>query len=93
LTRPGSPKRVAPTVAVVTCGLALLALATWEIAKGTVLQERAMNRCTLTPPPALDPHYATRAEAGGVSVKWHTLGYECEYTRRDGTVVHLPPPP
>ena len=80
-------------MAVAISGIALLTLAVWGIAKGTVLQERAMKRCTLTPPPALDPHYAVRTEASGVSVKWHVLGYECEYTRADGTIFHLPPPP
>jgi hypothetical protein len=91
-------KRVATPVAVVTCGLALFALAALEFAQSTVLQERAMDRCGQSPPTTspqakLDPHYAARSEATGWSVNWHFVGYKCRYRRSDGTVFYLPPPP
>lgn len=91
-------KRVAPPVAVVACGLALLALLALEVAQPTLLHDRAMNRCGLNPPAGSpqaerDPHFAARSQASGYSVDWHLTGYECRYTRRDGTVFYLPPPP
>ena len=91
-------KRVAPPVAVGTCGLALFAVAGLEFARGTVLQERAMNRCGQTPPATspqakLDPHSAARSDATGWSVNWHFIGYECRYRLKDGTISYLPPPP
>jgi hypothetical protein len=91
-------KRVAPPVAVVSCGLAFFPLAALEFAQSTVLQERAMNRCSQIPPATsrhakLDPHFAARTEARGTHVQWHFIGYECVYTREDGKVFYLPPPP
>lgn len=91
-------KRVAPPVAVVTCGLALFALVALEVVQPALLHDRAMNTCGLTPPAGSpqakrDPDFAARSEASGYSVDWHLIGYECRYTRRDGTAFYLPPPP
>ena len=88
-------QRALPAVAGTLAGLGLvtlLAIAAWQTAKNTVLQDRALTKCGMSPPPELDPHHSVRSEAKGVRVKWHTFGYECEYTREDGTVFHLPPP-
>ncbi len=76
---------------VVACGLVVFVVVPALLGAAVQAQNRAMSRCTATP-----PGFPARLSATGtlITVEWRLAppGYDCVYTRGRRAIAKRPPP-